>query len=968
MKRGFYALIVFCLVFAYRVSAQKHSNRDCGENGFDTEVVKAELNQNGCIDYTLKVTFEKGKCLHALSHYTVAVSCGKVSNVTNSQNWKIEYGYDRTTGLTGFKVDGIPNFGETSLQSFTVSFTVCQDGNKKCATSEGCCYPIVAYKAATCIYYDKLKDSCPSPEPPASDLKASLTKTDILCNGSNNGSLTVTVAEGKEPYTYSWSTGATTSSIDNLTPGNYSVTVKDASGKELTLEGVIGQPQKIELSATITNENCGGKNGAVNLTATGGTGIYAFIWSNGATTEDINALAAGTYTLTVKDENGCEANSTFMITDQASLTITASIIMAGCGQTNGALDVVVSGGTEPYSYQWSNGAITQDLQNLGPGTYRVTIKDANGCVAESAFAIKENNTLKLTYAVTQTSCLDDASGAIDLIVTGGTAPYTYVWSNNATTQDISGLTYGFYTATVTDAAGCTSSVRISVTKKSFQVSEQVVQPACDNSQGGSVTLNPVNGVEPYTYVWSNGATTNTIDGLTPDIYTVKVTDATGCSRDLAYVISDATGISSSASVTNDQCNAQGHFNIDVTVSGGQGPYTYKWSNGATTEDLTGVQSGNYTVTITDANGCSTVKDVQVVGESTWACLINQPASEVLCSSAANGLNTAVTGADTYFWSVESSDGEWAITGGESTSSIVYTAGGVNSSAAFTLTITKDGCTQTCEYELAACRDESDTTPPTDPGGDDDGDDDGGDDGDGDDDGDNDGGDGDDDDNNASCEDCFESQIAKVSTDGSCRTYEVKVSTDGTCRHDLSHWTIAMPCGTVSNYTNSENWKMEFGQDPTTGVYGLKVDGISGFGGTNDHFTVRFTICYDNYECKEKLNDWNPVVAYKAGQCVAHDTLGVDDDHYDDENDEPVCKTYPNPFREKVCFEWKADRDEDACIEIFDTQGHHVKDVFRGRVNKGEHYKVECADLDGSMYIYRFRSGKKTTQGKICKSR
>ncbi len=821
MKRGFYALIVFCLVFSYKVSAQYHNNnRGCGDNGFSTEVVKAELKDNGCIDYKLKVTFEKSKCAHPLSRYVVAVSCGKISKATNSKNWTMEYGQDKKSGLTGLIVKNIPDFGKTSLQSFTVSFRVCLEGNNKCSTEEGCCYPIVAYRTDNdCIFYDKLKNSCPAPQPPpAVELKASLTKTDITCFGAKNGSLSVKITEGKEPYTYKWSTGATTQSISNLPSGSYEVIVKDANGKELTLKGTVTEPAKIEIAGVITNESCGGKNASVDLTVTGGSGKYTFLWSNGAMTEDLNSLSAGEYSVTVKDEKGCEENSSFTITNHTSLTLTSSTVMAGCGKANGAIDITVSGGTEPYTYQWSNGATTQDLQNIGPGTYRVTVKDSNGCTDETALVIKENNTLKLTHAVTQTSCLDDASGAIDLIVTGGTAPYTYVWSNNATTQDIAGLISGLYSVTVTDAAGCTSTVRISVTNKSFQVSEQVVQPACGSSQGGSVMLTPVNGVAPYVYVWSNGATGNSISGLTPGIYTVIVTDATGCSRDLAYVISDPTGITSSVTITNDQCNAQGHFNIDITVSSGQAPYTYQWSNGATTEDLTNVQTGNYSVTITDANGCSTVKEIQVAGSPTWSCLINQPASEITCSSTGNVLNTSVAGADSYSWTIESSDGQWALTGGSTSSSITYNAGGANSSATIKLTIVKDGCTQTCEYKVNTCKDQ--TTPPEDPddNGGDDGDDDNGDDG------------------------------------------------------------------------------------------------------------------------------------------------GNDDDNA------PVCKAYPNPFKEKLCFEWKADRDEDACIEIFDSRGHHVKDVFRGRVNKGEHYKVECADLDGQMYIYRFRSGKKTTHGKICKSR
>ncbi|HEX5168908.1 MAG TPA: hypothetical protein VFW11_07025 [Cyclobacteriaceae bacterium] len=965
MKSILYALTVFCLVFSYKAFPQgtcsKHKN--CATNCFKTEVVKSELKSDGCINYVLRVSYN-GDCAHALSHYTVAVTCGKISNASNSENWKIEYGKDPTTGLYGFKVDDIPNFGETALKCFLVSFTVCPEGTAKCATKESCCYPIIAYKAGTHVYYDKLPNACPSPEP-TPELKASLTKNDISCNGANDGSLSVVVEGGKEPFSYAWSTNETSSSISGLAPGEYNVIVKDADGLELSLTGNISEPPAIVIAGSVTNESCGGENGSINLDVSGGSGSYTYTWTNAATTEDIGSLGAGSYSVTVKDEKGCTADTTFIVENQSSLSITAATTMTGCGKTNGALDITVSGGTAPYTYQWSNGATTEDLMNIGPGTYRVTVVDATGCTTEMAYAIKENNTLKLTYAVTQTTCLDDGSGAIDLMVQGGSQPYSYVWSNGSTTQDISGLTAGFYSVTVTDNAGCTSTIRISVTKKTFVVNEQVIQPACGGSQGGSITLNPVNGVAPYTYEWSNGSTGNSLSGLEPGIYTVKVTDATGCSRDLAYVITDPTGITSSATVTNDQCNSQGNFSIDITVTGGQGPYTYEWSNGETTEDLANLETGIYTVTITDVNGCSTVREVEVTGSPTWTCLIDQPSVEVLCSSTGNSLNTSISGADSYSWTVESSDGQWAIASGASTPSIEYTAGGINSTATFTLTIFKDGCTQTCEYVVTTCK-ENPTTPPDDTDGGDDGTDDGGSD-----DGTDGGGtdDGGDDDHSGTCESCFESDIVKISNNGNCYMYEVKVSTNGECRHDLSHWDIAIPCGTVSDYSNSENWKMVFGEDPTTGIYGLKVDDISNFGSTNDYFTVKFTICYDDYTCRDKLNSWDPVVAYKAGLCIAYDTLNRDDQQYNDDGDEtPVCKTYPNPYRDKVCFEWKADRDEEACLEIFDSQGRYVRDLYKGRVYKGENYKVECTDLDGSLYIYRFRSGSKTYQGKICKAR
>lgn len=954
MKRGFYVLNVFWLLLSVSVFAGGGKNKSCGENGFSTKVIQAELTDKGCIRYTLEVS-HNNKCKHALSHYTVAVSCGKISKVSNSQGWKIEYGYDKKTKLSGFKVDDIPNFGETKLKKFTVSFTVCQDGGKKCATREGCCYPIVAYKAGTCIYYDELDNSCPvPPEEPAKELKASLEKQDITCFGMNNGALSVVIEEGKEPYTYQWSTGAESASVTGLAPGEYTVSVRDDNGAELELTASIIEPADLAVSGVITNEGCGNGSGAVDIAVTGGTAPYTFKWNDDlATTEDLQGLHAGAYKVLVTDQAGCAIEATFDLVNDENLTITSQSTMPACGKSNGAITISVSGGAEPYTYAWRHGSQEKDLVGIGPNTYWVTVTDANGCSSEHPVVLKENNTLKLTWIATQTSCQEDNSGAIDLTVEGGTGPYTYNWTNGQSTEDLSGLPAGFYDVTVTDAEGCQAKGRVSITKKTFQINSNVIQPACDGSQGGSVSLFPINANESYTYKWAHdGATTSSISGLEPGVYEVTVTDGSGCSRKIVYVISDPTGITASATVSNDQCNSEGAYSIDLTASGGSGPYIYEWTNGSTDEDPNGLESGTHTVTITDVNGCSTSLDVEVSGTPpAWSCVIDDPGAEIRCSTPGNTLGSTVADANSYSWTVQSSDSQWVINSGQNASTISYTSGGANSSATFTLTIVKDGCTQTCDFQVTACKDDTedpnedpDGNPNEDPDGDPDGP----------------GGD-------ESCSDCLDTEIVSVEKDGHCRTYTMVVTTNGNCRYDLSHWTLAVPCGKLKHYSNSERWKMEVGKDPTTGLYGLKVDDIDNFGGSPGSFTVTFTVCSDDSHCKDKLEDWDPKVAYKAGQCVAYEIVGGEDPIYE-KPEGPVCKAYPNPFADKLTFEWTADKDDDVVLDLLDTQGNHVKSLYCGRVYRGERYKVECGDLTKSMYIYRFKSQKKTSYGKICKIR
>lgn len=915
----------------------KHHGGSCGNPScFQSEIVKSEKISAECTAYQIKVWFED-RCDHALSHYTVAIPCGDITAVSNSENWKQEFGYDPKTQLTGFKIDDIPNFGERScnVKSFFVSFTLCADSDR-CQDTLRCWQPIVAYKAGRDVYYDTLGNNCPS------SLVAAIEKTDATCYGAADGSLSVTVSAGEAPYTYAWSNGSTQASLTGVAAGDYSVTVKDATGAEVVLQATVLQPTQIVINSAVRNASCSGQaDGAINITVTGGQGGYTYSWSNGATTEDLTNLKGGSYTVTVKDSTGCTAQKIIGVANDIEMIATATVTPPACGQANGAINVTLNGGSEPFAYTWSNGATTEDLQNLPAGTYKVTITDASGCTAELSVIVRENNTLKLTATVKQTSCQDDASGAIDLVITGGTGPYTYVWSNGAITEDLSGLTAGIYKVTVTDANGCTATLMVSVSKKTFIIGNLVTQPKCHGDATGSIVLTPSGGTAPYIFVWSNGATGNTITNLPAGTYTVTVTDATGCSRLVTFIIVDPPAITATTTVSNTQCSAEGYYSVDLAASGGTAPYTYNWSNGATTQDLDSLNSGTYTVQITDANGCTTSTTVTIpTGSSSWSCLITAPATTPVCSSAGNMLSTPITGG-TYQWSVQSSDGQWAITANASTGSITYSAGGINSSATFTLALTRNGCTQTCTYTVATCA--SDSTGGEDPGGEDPGG------------------------HGESCETCFDSSIKTVSSSGSCTTYQVTVSTNGDCRYDLSHWVIAIPCGSISNYSNSLGFKIGIGTDPKTGLTGLKVDDVNHFGDKEASFTVSFTVCAEGSLCMDKLENWKPVVAYKAGQCIAYDTLGGGSDNPDDE---PVCG-YPNPFSDHIKFRWTCQDDDHVEIHLMDKCGNRVYQVFKGDVRKGNDYNAEvpASELNDEFYIYSFTSTKKRpVYGKLVRRR
>jgi large repetitive protein len=230
--------------------------------------------------------------------------------------------------------------------------------------------------------------------------------------------------------------------LTNIPAGIYSVTVTDANGCSTSASVTITQPA-LALSASVSGTDVlcfGNATGAADLTVNGGTAPYNYSWSNAATTEDLANLAAGTYTVTITDANGCSTTASVTITQPASgLTSSTTQTNVLCfGNSTGAADLTVSGGTAPYNYSWSNAATTEDLTGLAAGTYTVTITDANGCSTTASVTITQPAS-GLTAAISGTNvlCFGNATGAADLTVSGGTAPYNYNWSNSATTEDLS---------------------------------------------------------------------------------------------------------------------------------------------------------------------------------------------------------------------------------------------------------------------------------------------------------------------------------------------------------------------------------------------------------------------------------------------------------------------------------------------------------------------------------------------------
>jgi hypothetical protein len=217
-------------------------------------------------------------------------------------------------------------------------------------------------------------------------------------------------------------------------------------------------------------------------------------------------------------------------------------------------------------------------------------------------------------------------------------------------------------------------------------------------------------------------------------------------------------------------------------------------------------------------------------------------------------------------------------------------------------------------------------------------------------------------NNEGCGDCFKSDITQTSDGDNCIKYTVTISTDGNCRYDLSHVVVAIPCGQLTNYSDSKGWPLVLGKDPTTGLTGLKVDNASNFGKTVDSFTIEFTVCGDN-ECLDQLKNWNPVVAYKAGQCIAYDTLSTATVSASN------ISIYPNPAHDSFSIEMTTAQDDVATIDLFNQYGQKVGETISTKIVAAEKntIQVDVTSLPANIYLYKVKTSTANYHGRVLKS-
>jgi len=521
--------------------------------------------------------------------------------------------------------------------------------------------------------------------------------------GLNNGSVTATPSGGSG-YTYLWTPGNHTSqTVNNLAAGTYNVTVTSANGCITTATATVNSSTAITVMSSVTNTTCGLNNGSATASASGGSG-YIYNWSNGGNTATINNLAAGAYTVTVTSANGCTNTATATVNASAGISVITNVVHESCSNCDNGSATATAVGGSGYSYIWSNGGSTQMINNLAPGIYTVTVTSSNGCTATANAVINAFGCPSLNINMTKTdpTCVGNCNGIATAAGSGGQSPYTYIWSNGGTTQTLTGLCAGIYTVTVTDANQCPEVASVTLDPG---VSISVIANGTNTSCGlnnGSVIANPAGG-SGYTYLWMPGNyTTQTVNNLASGNYNVSVTSNNGCTATASAMVGSSTGISATASGTTTSCG-QNNGSITATPTGGSG-YAYLWMPGNyTTQTVNNLAAGTYSVTVTATGGCAATASA-IVNSSTAITAMTSVTHES-CNNCNDGLASVTPSGGsgyTYLWSNGGSS--QAITGlVPGTYTVTVTSGGCSTTASavvnsfgcptinLTTTITKAVC-------------------------------------------------------------------------------------------------------------------------------------------------------------------------------------------------------------------------------------------------------------------------------------
>ncbi len=496
-------------------------------------------------------------------------------------------------------------------------------------------------------------------------LAATLTPTGVRCFGESTGLVRASVTGGRKPYTYSWTTGAATtdSLLTGLPQGSYGVVVTDsAAGCFATANARVEQPPVLAATHTIQPVTCNGSaTGETTVLPSGGTPPYTVLWADGISASTRTGLAAGTYTATVSDSNGCSVTHVVTLDEPAPVDLDLRVDPVSCfGYDDGRITTAPTGGAEPYTFLWTgpNGYefYGSSPTQLPPGTYQLEFRDGNGCRIQRPVDVTQPVAIALAATPGDTICYAAANGGAEVSVTGGTAPFDVLWDNGERGLTAGALVGGPHFVTVADVAGCTFTTTVTVPElpEIRLVLDQTPVTCFADTDGAATVLAARYGTEDraasgLTYAWElNPAETGPrITGLQGQaIVRVTGTDARGCTASANVQIGEPTPVAARALRERDvRCAGGADGSARLEAGGGVPGYTYAWLDGTSTpgaQQVTDLAAGTYSATISDANGCVDTASVTIAEPTALVAEIEL--TEVNCFDEASGAAAvAVTG-------------------------------------------------------------------------------------------------------------------------------------------------------------------------------------------------------------------------------------------------------------------------------------------------------------------------------------
>lgn len=434
------------------------------------------------------------------------------------------------------------------------------------------------------------------------------TKTNESCVNSADGSVSLAVFGMDEPISYAWSNFAgNTPNNSGLNPGIYIVTVTDGNSCTYSKAFGIDSARHIEINPTILPDSCGKQIGSVDLGTTGGQEPYLVTWNLDTLSEVEAGLSLGQYAIHIADNNNCTLDSIIEVLGTEALSINFLTTEPNCLANNGAISAVISG-TAPYTYAWNTGSTNSGLLNIVAGVYTLHVTDSIGCTTSEHVVLNNANAPSLIVSQANSPvCSNDATGEIILTVFGGTAPYTFEWSNGSLDQNLNDLPAGHYTVTVSDNLSCLNFSVVSLEDQSQPIESSFNARGvyCNADSSGAAHAVVFGGTGPYTFNWSNGNQSNSIDSAAAGNYVLTITDVNGCARiDSVFIAEGIPFFVRLDSVLRD--TTAGIFpqnGVFLSTYGGTSPYSYNWDDTLFTEDLINVETGLYSLTLTDQLGC-----------------------------------------------------------------------------------------------------------------------------------------------------------------------------------------------------------------------------------------------------------------------------------------------------------------------------------------------------------------------------